>query len=94
MTEAAHPNILGQVDIFESDDGDTWWIDERVDDATAIAKFREMTAEYYDSDEIADSDLCVTRGWWHDAHDPTDDERWETCEATDDEAEPFTRIEL
>lgn len=88
-------------ELFDSDDGETWWIPGHHDDETAITALRKADAQRLETggfawldDDVRDHELCVTRGWWRDAVDPADDERWERCDETDDGAEPFTRIEL
>jgi hypothetical protein len=73
-------------------DGDEWWIAGHVSEAEAFAAFRRAVPDL--DDEVADHELCVTRGWWKDAQDPLDDERWISCDETARGAVAFTRIEM
>ena len=82
---------------FPGEDGDSWWIAGHVSDAEAIAAARHCDGEGLcgaELEDIGDDELCVTRGWWRDAHDPADDERWERCAEGDEGAEPWTLVEL
>ncbi len=74
-------------------DGDTWWINGHVTDEVATAAWRVAQPDY-DYVFPRDSDLCITRGWWKDAHDPTNDEAWVRCGDVDPDKVAFTVVEL
>lgn len=83
-----------ELQIFDTEDGETWWVAGHVDDRTAIRELHRQFDKYTDLAEYSDEDMCVSRGWWRDAHDPSNDELWLKCDETDEGAMPFTRIEL
>ena len=91
MPDASYSAICAEA-IDLTGDGDEWWIQGHVSDDQALAAFRRATP--YHDDDVRDHELCITRCWWKDAHDPDDDERWEACGENDPEAVAFTRIEL
>ena len=80
---------------FPGYDGDDRWIPGHVGDAEAIAAARRCDGGGLEElVGIGDDELCVTRGWWRDAHDPADDERWVRCAEGEEGAGPWTLVEL
>jgi hypothetical protein len=98
MQRSRHAGVVmttRQPTAFPGYDGDDWWIPGHVGDAEAIAAARRCDGGGLEELEgIGDDELCVTRGWWRDAHDPADDERWVRCAEGEEGAEPWTLVEL
>jgi hypothetical protein len=81
----------------DTDGDDTWWIAGHHDDVTALDAVRRSFDKDWQREfpqPFAVDYFTITRGWWRDAHDPTDDERWEKCKQDDEGALPFTVLAL
>lgn len=93
MANDAANSILCGIEAFELEDGDEWYIVGHVTDAEALEAVNRVVATY-DGELFAADDLCITRAYWRDAHNPDNDEQWDKCAETDEGAEPFTLVEL
>jgi len=93
VTTPAHNSHSVELGTIEVEDGDAWFIWGHHGDEDAIAAVNRAIATY-DGEPVDQDTVTVTRGHWRDAHDPTNDERWDRCQPDDEGAEPFTYIEL
>ena len=83
-------------ELFDTEEGDEWWLVGHHDEDVALAVLHTWVGAHPSEFVRTGFDfegLSVTREWWRDAHDPTTDERWEQCEADDEGAVAFTRIQ-
>lgn len=84
-------------DLWEDDNERLWLKGHETDDtsiriAVAVMAKGDWSADDNEAFEWA-TDARISRVWYRDAKDPTNDELMVLCEPTDDGAEPFTRID-
>lgn len=84
-------------DLWEDDNERMWLKGHETDDtiiriAVAVMALSDWSAEDIEAFEWA-ANAKISRVWYRDAKDPTNDELMVICEATDEGAEPFTRID-